>query len=260
MQKLIFSDLLREREPDFSASLCDLLDKYSVKYEFIKGTKDIWMRDFMPLLLEDNTRVSYIYNPNYLKTPKYKDTRTIIEPLKNHMNLVIDGGNFVRYKNKAIMTDKIFEANHLKSKDEILQTIKNSCKLDELIIVPKQPDDWLGHADSMVRWIDENRVVVNDFSFESKTFNAKFEKALSEHNLEIIKLNLGKDFEYKKTWCYLNFIKVKNVLFVPTYGAKTDEIAIKQLENIFSECIIEPIRADCVIKNDGALHCISAEI
>ena len=37
----------------------------------------------------------------------------------------------------------------------------------------------------MVRWINENSVLINDFSVESKTFNDKLLKALQKYNLNI---------------------------------------------------------------------------
>ena len=55
------------------------------------------------------------------------ELKTQITYEKYYLDLIIDGGNFVRYKNKAIMTDKIFKENPSKSKDEITQLshIKN---------------------------------------------------------------------------------------------------------------------------------------
>ena len=61
--------------------------------------------------------VSYIYEPDYLQGVKYKNIKTKINYEINHIDLVIDGGNFVRYKNKAIMmTDKVFKENPSKTK------------------------------------------------------------------------------------------------------------------------------------------------
>ena len=94
-------------------------------------------------MLDDGRLVSYDYDPDYLKDEKYSHLRTKIQPLKEHINLVIDGGNFIRHKNKAIMTDKIFRENPSKTKSEIIETIKQKCALNELIIVPRQPYDML---------------------------------------------------------------------------------------------------------------------
>ena len=121
------SKLLFEKYPNSAKELVEIFDKNKISFEEIENTKDIWARDYMPICLDDGTLVSYIYEPNYLKDEKYKELKTQITYEKYHLDLIIDGGNFVRYKNKAIMTDKIFKENPSKSKDEITQLshIKN---------------------------------------------------------------------------------------------------------------------------------------
>ena len=160
-----------------------------------------------------------------------------------------------------IMTDKVFKENPSKTKDEIIEIIKTKCDLEDLIIIPKQPYDIYGHSDSMVRWIDKNSVLVNDFSIESKTFNNKLLKALQKHYLNIKAMKYDNSFFTKdRNWgAYLNFIKIENVLIVPIYGINEDFLALEQLQNIYKNCIIEPIKFDSIIKNGGALHCVSCE-
>lgn len=255
------SNLLFEKYPNSANKLTDILDKHKISFEKLGNTKDIWTRDYMPICLDDGTLVSYIYEPDYLKDEEYKNTRTQIKYEKNHMDIIMDGGNFVRYKNKVIMTDKIFEENPAKTKDEIIKIIKSKCKLDDLIIIPKQPYDTFGHSDSMVRWIDENSVLINDFSIESKTFNDKLLKALKAHNLNIKSMKYSDDFFTKdRNWgAYLNFIKIKNLIIVPIYGIKEDELSINQIKNIFDNCIIETIVFNEIINEGGAIHCITSE-
>lgn len=262
MKKTIrLSKLFFDNYPKESQNLVNILNKHNISYEILEDTKDIWTRDFMPICLDEGTLVSYIYEPNYLQNNKYKDIKTKIIYEKNHMNLIIDGGNFVRYKNKAIMTDKIFKENPSKTKDEIIEIIKSKCDLKDLIIIPKQPYDTFGHSDSMVRWINENSVLINDFSLESKTFNDKLLKALQKHHLNIQTMKYSNSFFTKnRNWgAYLNFIKIENVLIVPIYGIKEDILALEQLQNIYNDCIIEPIRFNFIIKEGGALHCVSSD-
>ena len=255
------SNLLFEKYPNSANKLTKVLKKHKISFKEIQNTKDIWARDYMPICLDDGILVSYIYDPDYLRNKKDENSRTQIVYEKNHMDLILDGGNFVRYKNKAIITDKIFKENLLKSKDEIINIIKSTCKLDDLIIIPKQPYDEYGHSDSMVRWIDENTILLNDFSIESKTYNEKLIKSLKKHNLTIKIMKYSDNFFTKKrNWgAYLNFIKIQNVLIVPIYGINEDYLAINQIKNIFSDCIIEPIEFNEIIEFGGAIHCITSE-
>ena len=188
------SKLLFDNYPKEANNFADILNKHHIDYEVLENTKDIWARDFMPISLDNGTLVSYIYEPDYLKDKKYIHLKTTISFEKKHIDLVMDGGNFVRYKNKAIMTDKVFTENPSKTKNEIIEIIKSKCELDELIIIPKQSNDIYGHSDSMVRWIDENSVLINDFSIESKTFNDKLLKALKTHNLSIKTMKYSNTF------------------------------------------------------------------
>ena len=212
-------------------------------------------------MLDDGRLISYNYDPDYLKDEKYSHLRTKIQPLKEHINLVIDGGNFVRFGGKAIMTDKIFRENPLKTKAEIVRTIKQKCVLNELIIIPKQPYDMLGHSDAMVRWIDENSVLVNDFSNESKSFNDRLVKALKKSSLDVKFMKYRKGFFTKKRdWgAYLNFIKIKDILIVPIYGIDDDDVALEQIKKFYSSCRVETMNLSDIIELGGALHCITAE-
>ena len=255
------SNLLFKKYPNSANKLTDILDKHKISFEKLENTKDIWTRDYMPICLDDGTLVSYIYEPDYLRNEKDENSRTQIEYENNHMDIIMDGGNFVRYKNKAIMTDKIFKENPNKTEDSIINIIKLKCKLDDLIIIPKQPYDTFGHSDSMVRWIDKDTVLVNDFSIESKSYNEKLLKVLKSHNLNIKSMKYSDSFFTKdRNWgAYLNFIKIKNILIVPIYGIAEDTLAINQIKNIFDDCIIETIEFNEIINEGGAVHCITNE-
>ena len=257
---ILISNLLIKNHAKIADALRSILNKYDIKCEILE-TKDIWMKDFMPFLLDDGCLVSYKYDPDYLKDEKYSHLRTNIQPLNDHINLVLDGGNFIRYKNKAIMTDKIFKENPSKTKPEIIETIKQKCALNELIIIPRQPYDMLGHSDGMVRWIDENSVLVNDFSNESKSFNDRLIRSLKKCGLNIKFMKYGEGFFSKtRDWgAYLNFIKIKDILIVPIYGIVDDDVAVEQIKKIYSGCSVETINLREIIELGGALHCITAE-
>lgn len=87
---ILLPALLAKYHAKTAASLCQIFDHHGVDYEFLE-TKDIWMRDFMPFLFDDGRLVSYDYYPDYLKDDKYSHLRTKIQPLNDHINLVIDG-------------------------------------------------------------------------------------------------------------------------------------------------------------------------
>ena len=77
IQLLYFSDLLPHKYPEDSANLFAALEKHHVAYGFIKGAKDIRIRDFMPIQIRGRFKrdnVLFRYEPSYLKD--HRDLQT----------------------------------------------------------------------------------------------------------------------------------------------------------------------------------------
>ena len=73
---LYFSSLL-QTTPTYKPAadrLFAALDLYGIEYTFINQTKDIWLRDFMPVKTKNGTYSSFRYEPSYLKA--YPQLRT----------------------------------------------------------------------------------------------------------------------------------------------------------------------------------------
>ena len=71
-QMVYMAELLNIRYPETCKRLTDILDKHNVKYAFLKGTKDIWCRDYMPIQTESGKLIQFKYDPSYLKGKKEK--------------------------------------------------------------------------------------------------------------------------------------------------------------------------------------------
>src|SRR5690606_18650302 len=79
-------------------------------------------------------------------------------------------GNIVRWANKVIMTDRVFIDNPKYERKRLIKELHELLQVDHLHFVPEQPGDFTGHSDGMVRFIDENTVVINDFKLEKEWF------------------------------------------------------------------------------------------
>ncbi len=66
-QTVYMSELLMSRYPETCKNLIKILEKHHINYFFIKGTKDIWCRDYMPVQTESGKLIQFTYNPSYLK-------------------------------------------------------------------------------------------------------------------------------------------------------------------------------------------------
>ncbi len=56
---------------------------------------------------------------------------------------------------------------------------------------------------------------------------------------------------------YLNYLQMKDIIFVPVYGLKEDEQAIKILKSVFPKEKIVPVPSIEIAKQGGVLNCIS---
>ncbi len=267
--KVYFSNVLQNKYSKFSKELFKILERHRINFELISNTKDIWMRDFMPIQKNDGYFVRYVHKPDYLvgysniksipkHASKFLDSKKIV-----HIELNIDGGNIVRHKNKIICTDKIFKANSDFLKEEVLNILKLSLAISEVIIIPEQPFDMTGHSDGLVRFIDENRVIISPYQKEDAEFEEELISSLLKHNLEIVTLPAKGQYKEKDggMWIpYINYMQVGKLIVLPVVGSKKDDEVIEFFQTYFPSCSIESIDATQIIKQGGALNCISWNI
>lgn len=247
-----------------------MLNEHKVHFELLPGTNDVWARDYMPVQMQKNTFVRFDYYPDYLETEEEKltitDTVAVckkigIETLES--KIVLDGGNVVNSGNKVIMTEKVFKENPSYSREDLIRELKGLFETDDLFFIPKQPYDYTGHADGMVRFVDDNTILINDYERESKTFNEKFRKAILKTGLEFHKMPYN-PYESKTNeeanGAYINYLHIGNLIILPLFDLKEDKIAIKTFEQIFKNSTIVTINATEIAREGGVLNCISWNI
>lgn len=264
---IYLSYLLKSTDKYISAvdRLFSTLTENGVQYKLIDNTKDIWLRDFMPVKTKSGKYVLFRYEPSYLANdPQLKTNfKTDIAPSFKVDNLVytdinLDGGNvvFSPSKEKVIISDRVFSENHGISEAELTAKLEKLLE-SSVLIIPSLKSDMTGHADGMVRFVDENTVVTNaplsPYGFETKVKNV-----LQNHGIEVI------DFPYfyskgdSAVGCYLNYLETEKSIFLPVFGVDTDNEAIELAKNIFSKTII-PVNINEIAKYGGLLNCISWE-
>jgi len=270
-----FSMLLAVKHPDFMTSLSDCLMNNFIIYHFLPETKDIWCRDYMPVRVEENTFVQFIYDPDYLKNG-WEQTKT--DPWKVTMNLpidlrrsdlVIDGGNVIRRGKTVIMTDKIYSENpsYKANKPLLLKKISETLEAEKVVIIPKEPGDIYGHSDGMVRFISDNTVIINDYletDGYSKTFINKLKKVLQSHGLTIAGTLPYRSFPGPKgtdsaIGCYMNFLELETLIIFPKYNLPEDQPALAKIQEYFPNKKILPLNCTEIALKGGVLNCISWE-
>lgn len=264
--RLYFSSLLKT-DLKYSSSAKNLffaLSDSGEKFTLFDGAKDIWARDFMPVKTKSGKHVSFRYEPSYLAgDPQLRTNfKTDIAPHfvlpVTYSNINLDGGNvvFSPSKTKAVITDRVFSENPEYDKNTLLLELEKLLEASVLII-PSLKSDMTGHADGMVRFVNENTVVANaplsPFGFETKV-----KKALQHHGIEVL------DFPYfdsngnSAIGCYLNFIETGQAIFLPVFSVDTDNKAVQTAKHIFHKAII-PVNINEIAADSGLLNCISWE-
>lgn len=264
---IYLSYLLKSTDKYISAvdRLFSTLTENGVQYKLIDNTKDIWLRDFMPVKTKSGKYVSFRYEPSYLANDPQLRTnfKTDIAPNFKVDNLVytdinLDGGNvvFSPSKEKVIISDRVFSENPEYDKNTLLLELENLLEASVLII-PSLKSDMTGHADGMVRFVDENTVVTNA-ALSPYGFETKVKNVLQNYGFNVI------DFPYfyskgdSAIGCYLNYLETEKSIFLPVFGVDTDNEAIELAKNIFSKTII-PVNINEIAKYGGLLNCISWE-
>ena len=267
---LYLADCLPKQHPIFFADFESVLRSCDISIQLLPDTKDIWAVDYMPIQVSLNKFIQFVYNPDYLQSKKWLKSISDVDnickkiryiPIKSH--IVLDGGNIIKTTDKIIMCDKVFIENPSYSRRQLTNELKELFEVDKLYFVPQQPKDFTGHADGMIRFLDSNTVIINDYSKENKDFQRAFQIALNNAGLEYIEIPYNpydniKDEDAKGI--YINYLQMEKAVIVPTFGMKEDEIAVKQIEELYKGQVIKTINSNEVAKKGGMLNCISWNI
>ena len=263
-----FSELLSsdKRFTKTCNALTDLLEKHSINYDFLKTTKDIWCRDYMPIQIEKGKFVQFRYEPSYLKDelelqsdPKEVCKANNIKPQFSKINL--DGGNVVNWSDRAIITDRVFDENpEYLSKNKLIAEIEKLLEV-EIIVIPQIKSDMTGHADGMVRCVDRNTLLGNNREQEYKYWKNCINKILKEKGIEYIDIPIldhkEKNYPDHAIGCYVNYLEVENLIVIPIFETEKnkDQEVYDKFKEIFPNRKIETINYNEIGFFGGLLNC-----
>ncbi len=265
--KLFLADCLPEKYPDFFDRLAAVLQKCELEYTLLPNTKDIWARDYMPVQISENTFIQFNYDPDYLRTKKGLKTISDVDGICNAMkleriksDLVVDGGNVVKTNDAVLMCEKVFSENPRFERKVLEQKLRELFEVEKLWFLPQQPGDFTGHADGMIRFLDKNTLLINDYSGESKAFQKVFHSAIESTGLDTIKIPYnpyGNKSNDQANGIYINYLQIQNTLIIPVYGLPEDERIVCLFEQLFKGQKIETLACNEIAEEGGVLNCIS---
>ena len=270
------SDKLKEFYPRTYSRLTKLFDDMEIEWGEIEGTKDIWIRDYMPIQISSESFVVYNYNPDYLKNSGVEyitDSQAIANRVlkhcnKEHYDITLDGGNVVTCAGHMVLTDKVFTENGRKKYDpefcNYISVVLNS----EVIFLPwhcdnpKDPNaDVYGHADGFIHWAGDNRVLMSNHRDYCPEEADEIKRRLECVGFEVTEMlfdvpNPNMDYN----WAYINYLEVGNKIIVPTFGVPEDKQALRYIKKANPDSIVRGFRMKDIAKKGGALHCITWNI
>lgn len=312
--KVYLSSLIDKATGDLDEETRGLVKKRIAQFapscELLYNTMDVWARDYMPIQLTKDVYLGYTYMPDYLKE-EYQEYATNWQLHHVHtqkqlrddkkwgfkvvqMPIILDGGNVIKAivegKPCIIMCDKVLAENNVTDEDfcnwwdEWWSENFDGTEM-RLVLLPwegheKNP---IGHADGMVRFIEEGRVLMANYGdLDGNSYPSGVMKdRLSWAGFEVEELSYIKQFDLKTdklfqllfdhTWSYINYLQLGNRILVPSLGYPAlDKEAIRQVDHAFNKnhhiADIELIDVDMTsiiagngnnTNSGGALNCLS---
>ena len=265
-----FSNELEEENREKFNQLCAIIEENGYKAKLLIETEDFYCRDYMPVQVDENDFVQFVFRPEaYLEEKEYQH---ITHPYKvqlinklpkpRYSPIILDGGNITKWKDKVIITERVLIDNRYQFPNDkaIMERLKSDLKCD-VIIIPEYPDEKTGHSDGLIRFIDENRVFINDTQNElEKAWLKAFLLALDNVQLKPIEITCEvAPNQDKAHGLYINYLHVGNLIIVPQFGyTKSDKKAMQTMNDVFGEThTIVPFESNWISEYGGVLNCSS---
>ncbi len=269
---LYLADFLPKKYPVFFSAFEKALKENSVEINWLLGTKDVWARDYMPIQISKDKFVPFTYAPSYLigtksGTSSLSDSESICKAIniktEAKSSIILDGGNVVKSKGNAIVTDRIFKENLGYDERKLIRELETLLEVDKVIVIPSDRYDFTGHADGMVRFLTEDTVLINQYAKDKDEFQVTLRMSLYNAGLNWIELpyNPYNNKPYTSaSGIYINYLEMQNIVFVPVFHMDEDECAIKVFEEQFKGKRIVSVKSNDLALKGGILNCISWNI
>ncbi len=140
--------------------------------------------------------------------------------------------------------------------------MKSDLKCD-VIIIPEYPGEQTGHADGLIRFIDENRVFINDIKSDpNQKWVKKFLSVLDDAQLTVVEIPCEvAPNQDNAHGLYINYLHVGNLIIVPQFDKgfiQSDKKAMQIMNEVFDKThTIVPFKSNWISEHGGVLNCSS---
>lgn len=269
--KIHLSGKLYADFPEVSKRIESKLIGFGYKPEILPNTYDIWARDYMPIQIANGKYLEYRYDPDYLQGNSEEiETRELktypdivcdtigLRTIKT--DIIIDGGNVVKSENAIILTDKVvWENERHYSEKQLINKLHDLFEVDKVVLIPWDEECEYGHADGMLRFVNNEKVLISGFYEKSDNeFSKWILESLDKAKIDRDWLRVS-DNEVEDNIAYINFLQTKDLILVPALNQPEDDKAVEEISKHFSKYAnrIDKVDMREIVRRDGALNCIT---
>lgn len=266
-----FSNVLPEEFPNEFNELSAIIKEAGYQVKLLVGTDDFFCRDFMPVQVLEKDFVQFVFRPeaylkgeekSYLTDPMYVQLMTSGLTKPRYSPLILDGGNVIKGEGKAIVTDRVLKDNRYQfpSDEAIIERLEVDLK-SKVIVIPEFPEEATGHADGLIRFINDDTVFINEPDPDNQAWEDDVSKVLTSYGLTPIELPCPMDPEMETAeGLYLNYLHLGDLIIVPQFEYDEDKTALQLITKAFPDCKVVPFKANWIAKEGGVFNCMSWSI
>jgi agmatine/peptidylarginine deiminase len=232
--------------------------------------RDIWMRDFSPVIPDRPVLFRYSAAAQDGKPADADWVQDGFARFARRHDLefqrapwVLDGGNVVdNGRDKVIVTDRFLADNQL-DRPQAIAILREQLGVAQVAILPADPEDTLAHADGMVAFIDSNVVALT-------TYGGRFQKAIRKElraafpGVQIVEIETRFEFQgWDKKFgsargIYANAAVTDRHVYLPVYGLETDAEALAKIRSHTHREVV-PVDASQIGQLGGSVRCLCVQ-
>lgn len=235
---------------------------HDIEMTVIRDLADLWVRDFG--VIEAPCGIfAPVYAPTYHRQHEtylrggVEEFRSKFWPEAKSLDLVLETGNFVSNGKVAILCDKVLSDNKITMVE--LRRRLEPLELEEIILLPRESYDEIGHADGMVCLLEKEKLLYSmDQRQQSAIQNVRTDKsrAVLERyfDIQIIPTSYTSDDTFSAVGCHVNLLNLSDRILVPGFGLPNEDSIFFSIQD-FAEKTVYPIPARNLAQYGGVLHC-----
>nr|MBA3872704.1 agmatine deiminase family protein [Anaerolineae bacterium] len=243
-------------------------------------TDDIWVRDYGPIVTQNNKGEQVVIKLVFDPLPSYPQQQDNAMALRwaaheeipvRHLDLHLEGGNiWSDGRGTLIMASQIFHSNPGLTRTKLLDQLHCVFDFSKLIITPRLEREETGHVDLLVKLADAETVLVSKASGANRAalretaniFQRNANASGQPYRIfELPNPPLYLNWGFYPVWrSYTNSLTVNGRVLVPVFGIPSDKQALAIYQKAMPDFDIIPIDCGPGANGGGAVHCLTKEV